>query len=104
MTPWSQRLHLARLWQVDRNSGRTRRFRTTLAFLLAACFAVIFVMLAKPLPFIVGAGEYAIVTDFGKPTQVVTSLGLRFRRAYESVRKLDRRLFVCASPLAEFDF
>ena len=70
----------------------------------ATCFAVIFVMLAKPLPFIVGAGEYAIVTDFGKPTQVVTSPGLRFRRAYESVRKLDRRLFVCASLLAEFDF
>ena len=48
MTPWSRRLHLASLWQVDRNSGRTRRFRTKLAFLSAACFAVIFVMLAKP--------------------------------------------------------
>jgi modulator of FtsH protease HflC len=32
----------------------------------------------------------------------VTSSGLGFRRAYESIRKLDRRLFVYASPSAEF--
>jgi membrane protease subunit HflC len=60
------------------------------------------VILTKPIPFVVDATEYAIVTAFGRPTQVVTSPGLGFRRAYESVRKLDRRLFVYASPSAEF--
>jgi membrane protease subunit HflC len=56
----------------------------------------------KPVPFVVDAGQYAIVTDFGKPTQVITSPGLGFRRLYESVRTFDRRLFVYASPAAEF--
>lgn len=60
------------------------------------------VAFTKPVPFVVDAGQYAIVTDFGKPTQVITSPGLRFRRVYESVRTLDRRLFVYASPAVEF--
>jgi len=60
------------------------------------------VVLSKPLPFIVDTTDYAIVTAFGKPTQVITSPGLGFRSAYESLRTLDRRLFVYASPPAEF--
>ena len=44
----------------------------------------------KPVPFVVDAGQFAIVTDFGKPTQVITSPGLRFRRLYESVRTFDK--------------
>src|ERR1700745_521183 len=68
---------------------------------LILAFATV-IVLGKPLPFLVDTSEYAIVTDFGKPTQVMTSPGLGFRRAYESIRKLDRRLFVYASPSAEF--
>ena len=59
-------------------------------------------VLSKPLPFVVDTTDYAIVTAFGKPTQVITSPGLRFRGAYESLRTLDRRLFVYVSPPAEF--
>jgi modulator of FtsH protease HflC len=52
--------------------------------------------------FVVDGTEYAIVTDFGKPTQVVVSPGLGFKYPYQSVRTIDRRLFVYASPSGEF--
>jgi membrane protease subunit HflC len=52
--------------------------------------------------FRVDNAEYAIVTDFGRPTQVITSPGLAFKLPYQSVRTLDRRLFVYASPPSEF--
>jgi modulator of FtsH protease HflC len=52
--------------------------------------------------FSVDGTEYAIVTDFGKPTQVVTSPGLGFKYPYQSVHTIDRRLFVYASPSSEF--
>src|SRR5579871_5327586 len=77
-----------------------RRLRAGVAVSLLALAGV--VVFAKPVPFVVDAGQYAIVTDFGKPTQVITSPGLGFRRVYESVRTLDRRIFVYASPAAEF--
>jgi modulator of FtsH protease HflC len=46
--------------------------------------------------------QYAIVTEFGKPTQVVTSPGLGFKFPYQSVHTIDRRLFLYASPASEF--
>jgi modulator of FtsH protease HflC len=52
--------------------------------------------------FVVDSTEYAIVTDFGNPTQVVRSPGLGFKYPYQSVRTIDRRLFVYASPSSEF--
>jgi modulator of FtsH protease HflC len=52
--------------------------------------------------FSVDSTQYAIVTDFGKPTQVVTSPGLGFKYPYQSVHTIDRRLFVYASPASEF--
>jgi len=52
--------------------------------------------------FTVDSAEYAIVTDFGKPTQVVTTPGLGFKYPYQSVRTFDRRLFVYASSSSEF--
>jgi modulator of FtsH protease HflC len=52
--------------------------------------------------FVVDGTRYAIVTDFGKPTQVITSPGLGFKYPYQSVRTIDRRLFVYASPSSEF--
>ena len=52
--------------------------------------------------FSVDGTEYAIVTDFGKPTQVVTSPGLGFKYPYQNVHTIDRRLFVYASPSSEF--
>ena len=72
-----------------------------MACALIAAFATV-IIVGKPFPFVVDATEYAIVTDFGKPTQVITSPGLGFKRAYESIRTLDRRLFAMNPPAAEF--
>jgi modulator of FtsH protease HflC len=66
-----------------------------------AVLALIFVVGSQCL-FSVDNAEYAIVTDFGKPTQVVTSPGLGFKLPYQSVRTFDRRLFVYASTPSEF--
>jgi regulator of protease activity HflC (stomatin/prohibitin superfamily) len=52
--------------------------------------------------FVVDGTEYAIVTDFGNPTQVVRSPGLGFIYPYQSVRSIDRQVFVYASPSSEF--
>src|SRR5260370_2615770 len=50
----------------------------------------------------VDSAAYAIVTDFGKPTQVITAPGLRFKHPLQSVRTFDRRVFAYASPPSEF--
>ena len=60
------------------------------------------VVLGKMCLFTVDSSEYAIVTDFGKPTQVITTPGLRVKFLYQSVRTFDRRLFVYAAPPSEF--
>jgi modulator of FtsH protease HflC len=52
--------------------------------------------------FLVDGTEYAIVTDFGNPRQVVRSPGLGFKCRYQSVRSIDRRVFIYASPSSEF--
>jgi membrane protease subunit HflC len=58
--------------------------------------------LGKLCVFTVDSSEYAIVTDFGKPTQVITEPGLRAKYPYQSVRTFDHRLLVYASPPSEF--
>jgi modulator of FtsH protease HflC len=108
MTPWSPPqkglLRLKSLWQTvqARSSKGTRRIGGRAVIFGLTTLITIFIIFGNSLPFIVDATEYAIVTAFGKPTQVVTSPGLGFRRTYENIRKLDRRLFVYASPSAEF--
>src|SRR5467141_1209597 len=52
--------------------------------------------------FTVDSADYAIVTDFGKPTQVITAPGLGFKHPLQSVRTFDHRLFVYAAPPSEF--
>jgi membrane protease subunit HflC len=52
--------------------------------------------------FAVDTGEYALVTEFGRPVQVVTTPGLRFKLPYQSVRTLDNRLFAYTPPSTEF--
>ena len=100
--PWQKDglLPLNRHWQTLRGSAPKATLRVLAGAVIVALAAV--VVLSKPLPFVVDATDYAIVTAFGKPTQVITSPGLGFRSAYESLRTLDRRLFVYGSPPAEF--
>ena len=52
--------------------------------------------------FTVDSADYAIVTEFGKPTQVITTPGLGFKHPWQSVRTFDHRLFVYAAPPSEF--
>ena len=60
------------------------------------------VALGKLCLFTVDSAEYDIVTDFGKPTQVITTPGLHVKYPYQSVRIFDHRLFVYPSPASEF--
>jgi membrane protease subunit HflC len=60
------------------------------------------VALGKLCLFTVDSSEYEIVTDFGKPTQVITNPGLHVKYPYQSVRSFDHRLFVYPSPASEF--
>jgi membrane protease subunit HflC len=100
--PWQKDglLPLNRRWQTLRARAPKATLRVLIGALILAF--VVAIVLSKPLPFVVDTTDYAIVTAFGKPTQVITSPGLGFRSAYESLRTLDRRLFVYASPPAEF--
>jgi membrane protease subunit HflC len=100
--PWQQNglLPLKSRWHMLQARNSKATLRVWVGALILA-FAII-IVLSKPLPFVVDTTDYAIVTAFGKPTQVITSPGLGFRRAYESLRTLDRRLFVYVSPPVEF--
>jgi membrane protease subunit HflC len=74
------------------------RARTVLLTLLA----VLMVGLARLCVFTVGTGEFAVVTAFGKPVQVIRTPGLAFKYPYQSVNRFDRRLFVYTPPISEF--
>jgi modulator of FtsH protease HflC len=84
----------------DTRSASERRPVVRIAAVIAALASVAAV--STLFFFSVDSTQYAIVTDFGKPTQVVTSSGLGFKYPYQSVHTIDRRLFVYASPASEF--
>jgi modulator of FtsH protease HflC len=52
--------------------------------------------------FRVEIGQYAVVTAFGDPVQVVTNPGLGLKYPYQSVRKFDARLYVYTPAFNEF--
>jgi modulator of FtsH protease HflC len=78
----------------DRLPYRRALFAAAAIGLIAAVFSLCI--------FTIDTAEYAIVTDFGKPTQVVMAPGLGFKHPLQSVWRFDRRLFVYASPPNEF--
>jgi modulator of FtsH protease HflC len=79
------------------NKGSSRGRRLVLPALVA--IGALAVLLCF---FRVETGEYAVVTEFGDPVQVVTEPGLGIKYPYQSVRKFDARLYVYAPPLSEF--
>jgi membrane protease subunit HflC len=81
----------------DRDTGRRGRWKA--AGLAMAGVIAVLVWLCS---YVVDTGEYALVTEFGKPVQVVTAPGLRFKFPYQSVRTLDARLFAYAPASTEF--
>src|SRR5712691_4988558 len=54
--------------------------------------------------FVVDAGEFAVVTQFGNPVRVETTPGLKLKypAPVQSVTRFDRRLFVLVPPPREF--
>jgi membrane protease subunit HflC len=78
-------------------SGRSS-YRWALAVIAALAVAAV----ARLCFFAVDSGEDAIVTEFGRPTQVITEPGLGFKHPLQSVQTFDHRLFVYAAPSSEF--
>jgi membrane protease subunit HflC len=81
----------------DRWTGR-RRLRTVLALAAAGVVAT----LVRLCFYQVDTGEYALVTEFGKPVEVVTTPGLGVKLPYHSVRTFDSRLFAYTAASTEF--
>jgi modulator of FtsH protease HflC len=79
-------------------SGGRRRIGAAVA--LAAAGALL--ILARLSCYTVDAGEYAVITDFGKPVKVVTTPGLGFKYPYQSVRTFDARLYAFTPASSEF--
>jgi modulator of FtsH protease HflC len=84
----------------DTDATPNRRSIARLAAVMG--IAALVVGMSRLCVFVVDGTEYAIVTDFGNPTQVVRSPGLGFIYPYQSVRSIDRQVFVYASPSSEF--
>jgi membrane protease subunit HflC len=83
--------------QNKQRAGPRSHRRTLVLAALAAVIALI------PFCFFtVDRAEYAVVTQFGEPVQVVTEPGLGVKLPYQSVNRFDNRLFVYAPPLSEF--
>jgi len=78
--------------------ARRRRVRIAVAVAAAGTLAAAALLCS----YAVDTGEYALVTEFGNPVQVVTTPGLRFKLPYQSVRTFDSRLFAYAQPSTEF--
>src|SRR5881409_2513261 len=64
----------------------------------------VLVGLASLCMFTVDAGEYAVVTQFGKSVRVEHKPGLKFKlpAPVQTVSRFDRRLFVLVPPPREF--
>jgi modulator of FtsH protease HflC len=86
----------------SRIGGGTASVRSIVRISASVAVLALVLALGSLCLFRVDNAEYAIVTEFGKPTQVVTSPGLGFKLPYQSVRTIDRRLFVYASSPTEF--
>jgi len=77
-------------------SRRRKRAVATLAVAggIAAATALCF--------FTVETGQFALVTEFGKPVQVITAAGLGFKYPYQRVRMFDARLFATNPASTEY--
>jgi modulator of FtsH protease HflC len=88
---------------MEANGSRARSFdRRRRYFVASAGAAGVLLGLASTCFFGVGAGEFALVTEFGKPVQVVDEAGLAFKYPYQSVHTFDRRLFAYTPTANEF--
>ena len=79
------------------SEGSSRGLRLALLAVMAVAG-----LLAQLCFFRVETGQYAVVTEFGDPVQVVTTPGLGIKYPYQSVRKFDARLYVYTPAVSEF--
>lgn len=86
------------------NAGQAERFwnRKGRLWLAAALVLALAIVVTQACFFAVGSAEYALVTEFGRPVQVIDKPGLGFKLPYRSVRFFDRRLFVYTPAPGEF--
>jgi membrane protease subunit HflC len=76
--------------------GRWWRVTTLAAVIIAVA------VVTRLCVFVVSTTEFALVTEFGKPVQVIKAPGLAAKFPYQTIRKFDRRLFVYTPPASEF--
>ena len=83
-------------------SGKQSTTRRRTWFAVALGIAGIIAAMAKLCFFTIETGEHALVTEFGKPVQVITAPGLGFKYPYQNVRTFDSRLFAYTPASTEF--
>ena len=91
-----------RTGSTDAAQAGASRNRIGRIWLAAAVASVLAVVILRFCLFVVGRAEYALVTEFGRPVQVVDKPGIWFKLPYRSVRLFDRRLLVYTPPPGEF--
>jgi membrane protease subunit HflC len=83
-------------------SGKQSITRRRMRIAVALGIAGIAAAMAKLCFFTVETGEHALVTEFGKPVQVIIAPGLGFKYPYQNVRSFDSRLFAYTPASTEF--
>src|ERR671925_857905 len=86
----------------DLDADQDRKSRVRPRTMVLAALAAAVLGLVPFCFFVVDQAEYAVVTEFGEPVQVVMAPGLGLKLPYQSVQKFDRRLFVYTPPQGEF--
>ena len=86
---------------MDPGHPATRLIRPSARAALLAGTAAL-AALALSCAFVVDATEFGIVTAFGRPVAVIDRPGLGAKAPYETVHRIDKRLFVYVAPPAEF--
>ncbi len=84
------------------NEASTGPWRKRVVAVVLAIVAAVAVAVGRLCVFTVDTGEYAVVTAFGDPVQVITAPGLGIKYPYQSVWRFDNRLLVYTPSLSVF--
>lgn len=88
---------------MEADGSRARSFDRRRKYFVAAVGAIgVLLGLASTSFFGVGTGQFALVTEFGKPVQVIDEAGLAIKYPWQRVHTFDRRLFAFTPMASEF--
>jgi modulator of FtsH protease HflC len=90
------------MWPRRREGARARIGPWQTRTILLAGVVAGAALVARLILFTVDAGEFAVVTAFGNPVQVITAPGLSIKYPHQSVTRFDNRLVVFAPAQTEF--